>query len=153
MAAAYGAGRHVVVLSRANANCVILFAAVSSIPGIMCFTVPKFAVIILVARLLDPGKWHRRAMWVVSVVYFLMSLVAIILVFVQCTPVRAQWGAAKGKCWRPPVMFTYTIIHGIFGALFDLYLAVYPSIMMMTLVRVNWRKKLALSSALGFGYW
>jgi hypothetical protein len=149
----YGAGRHIVALSPEDASRAILFSAISSVPGILCFTIPKFAVIILLARLLSPGRWHKLAMWVVSIIYFLMSAVCIVLVFAQCRPVQAQWGAAIGRCWKPHVMFTYTIVHGVFGAVLDLYLAIYPSIKMMTLTWVNWKKKLALSSALGFGYW
>lgn len=40
---------------------------------------------------------------------------------------------------------------GITSALLDFYLAFYPTIVLFKLL-MNWRKKLALSSALGFGY-
>ena len=149
----YGVGRHIAALSRKDISDAIFFTAVSSASGIMSFTIPKFAVTILLARLLNPGPRHRVVMWAVSILFFTMSAITVILVWVQCTPVAAQWGAAKGTCWRPRVMFTWTLVHGVFGVLIDLYLAMYPSIKMMTLSRLNWKKKLALSSALGFGYW
>jgi len=45
-----------------------------------------------------------------------------------------------------------TCIYPVFSAVFDLYLALYPSIVLMSL-QMNLRKKLGLSTALGFGYW
>ncbi len=149
----YGVGKHIAALSPHEISDAIFFTAVGAGSGIMSFTIPKFAVTILLARLLNPGQWHRVVMWAISILFFTMSAITVVLVWVQCTPVAAQWGAAEGTCWRPRVMFTWTLVHGIFGVLFDLYLALYPSIKMMTLSRLNWRKKLALSSALGFGYW
>ena len=153
MAVEYGAGRHVSALRPDQIQHAIFYTMVTSCPGIMAFTIPKFAVVILLARLLNPGRWHRLAMWVVSVVYFLSSVVTIVLVWVQCTPAAAQWGGAKGRCWHPRVMFLYTVVHGAFGAGLDLYLAVYPTVVMVRMVQLGWRAKVALSSALGFGYW
>ncbi|KAL2127402.1 hypothetical protein VTI74DRAFT_10804 [Chaetomium olivicolor] len=135
VAIAYGAGRHLATLPPEAAHRAIFFNMVGSAPGILSFTLPKFAAIILLAKLLYPGRWHKVVMWVISILYFLMSAITMVLIWVQ---------------W---VLFTYTVVHGVFGALFDLYLAIYPSVIMMTIVRLNWKKKLALSSALGFGYW
>ena len=149
----YGVGRHIAALSPKDISRAIFFTAVSSGSVIFSFALPKLAVTILLARLLSPGRWHRVAMWAVAILYLAMSAITVVLVWVQCTPVAAQWGAVKGTCWAPQVMFTWTMVHGIFGVMIDLYLAVYPSIKMMTLSRLNWKKKLALSSALGFGYW
>ncbi len=41
---------------------------------------------------------------------------------------------------------------GICSVLFDFYLAIYPTIV-LSMLQLNWKKKLALSSSLGFGYW
>ncbi|KAL2131694.1 hypothetical protein VTI74DRAFT_4737 [Chaetomium olivicolor] len=151
VAIAYGAGRHLATLPPEDAHRAIFFIVVSSAPGILSFTLPKFAAIILLAKILNPGWWHKVVMWVISIIYFLMSAVTMVLVWVQCTPVAAQWGGAEGTCWNPGTVFPYTVVHGVVGALFDFYLAIYPSVIMMTIVQHK-RKKLALSSMLGFGY-
>jgi hypothetical protein len=39
-----------------------------------------------------------------------------------------------------------------FSSLSDFYLAIYPAVVLWSL-EMNWRKKLALSVALGFGVW
>ena len=39
-----------------------------------------------------------------------------------------------------------------FSAMFDFYLAMYPTVILVRL-KVGWKKKLGLASALGFGYW
>ena len=136
-----------------NAQRAIFFTTVAGSTGILAFTLPKLAVVILLVKILDPGRWHRRVMWLISVGYFLMSVITIVLVWAHCLPAAAQWGAAKGKCWNPAILFIYTVVHGVLGAAFDLYLAIYPSLVIMSTIRINWKKKLALSSALGFGYW
>lgn len=119
----------------------------------MSFTLPKFAVVILLVKILDPGRWHRQVMGFVSIFYFLTSVITIVLIWAHCTPAAAQWDAVKGTCWNPDILFIYTVVHGIFGALFDFYLAIYPSLVILRTIRINRKKKLALSSALGFGYW
>ena len=143
--------------------------------------VPKFAVVILLAKILNTGKTHRRIMWVISVVYFLIMLGMVIINFAQCTPAATQWGGSKGKCWPRVITMAYAFLSGSmsfshfykwrFGgwawlrswsnwvgvvqvpsALFDFYLAIYPTIVLCKL-QMGWKKKLGLASALGFGYW
>ena len=71
--------------------------------------------------------------------------------FAQCRPVAAQWHEVPGVCWGRGVVIQYSITFGSVSAVFDFYLALYPTIVMCRLL-LNWRKKLAVSSALGFGY-
>lgn len=48
--------------------------------------------------------------------------------------------------------FTFELTSPAFSALTDFYLALYPAVVLWSL-KMNWRKKLALSIALGFGVW
>jgi len=130
----------------------IYYIVVSFVPGVSAFIVPKFAVVILLARLLNPSKWHRRFMWVVSVIYGLLGISMLVINFVQCNPPAAQWGAAEGKCWDRAITVDYSLMLGIVSAVFDFYLAIYPTIVLVGL-QMNWKKKLALTSSLCFGYW
>jgi hypothetical protein len=118
----------------------------------MSFTLPKFAVVILLAKVLNPGRGHKAFMWVVSILYLLLSTGQITLNFTECRPVAAVWGGAKGTCWDRRILFSYAEAHGICSVVFDFYLAIYPTVVISRLA-LNWKKKLALSAALGFGYW
>ncbi len=104
-----------------------------------------------IVGLVHPGRCHQVVLWIVSVAFGLMLVGQLVINFAQCRPVAAQWHDVQGTCWsRRPVM-AYSIVFGSVSAVFDFYLALYPTIVMCRLL-LNRRKKLALSSALGFGY-
>ena len=91
-------------------------------------------------------------LWIVSVAFGLMLVGQLVVNFAQCRPVAAQWHEVAGVCWDRGVVIQYSIAFGSVSAAFDFYLALYPTIVMCRSI-LNWKKKLALSSALGFGYW
>jgi hypothetical protein len=121
-------------------------------PGIVLFAAPKFAVVILLVKILHPGRRHIIVLWIVSLAFAAMLVGNLVLNLAQCTPAAAQWGGAKGVCWDRRIDLYYSIGFGSLSALFDFYLAIYPTIVMCRLM-LNWKKKVALSFALGFGYW
>jgi hypothetical protein len=150
VAISYGAGRHAVTLPREKANRAMFWMLVSFVPGILSFVLPKFAVVILLARVLNPGRRHTLVMWIVSTLLLLLTVGLLAITFAQCSPAAAQWGA-PGRCWDRMITAKIAITHAIYSAVFDFYLAAYPTIVLSRL-QLNWKKKLALSSALGFGY-
>ncbi len=128
------------------------YIIISFVPGVTAFVWPKVAVTILLARILNPGQVHKAFMWIASVLYVLMGAIMLVINFAQCTPAAAQWGGAPGVCWDRKITVDYSISLGVVSAVFDFYLAIYPTIVLFSL-QMNWKKKLALSLALGFGYW
>lgn len=130
----------------------IKYTVISFVPGVTSFTIPKFAVVILLAKLLNPSRKHVMFMWVVSTLYLLMAAAMLAINFGQCTPAAAQWGGAEGTCWDRKITVDFAIALGACSVAFDFYLAVYPTVVLWKL-QMNWKKKLALSSSLGFGYW
>lgn len=147
-----GGGRHASTLTPQQIQRAIFFTVVSFVPGVASFTIPKFASLILLAKLLSPGRIHTTFMWIVSVVYFLMAVGMLIISFCQCTPIAVQWGGAEGTCFDRRITVDYALALGIVSACFDLYLASYPTVTLWRL-QMYWKKKLSLSLALGFGYW
>ncbi|KAL2132153.1 hypothetical protein VTI74DRAFT_4159 [Chaetomium olivicolor] len=145
------AAQHIIRGTRRCGNLAIYYTVVSFVPGILSFTIPKFAVVILLARILDPNKWHKMLMWMISILYLSLSTGMLIINFAQCTPAAAQWGGAPGTCWDRKITVDYALTLGICSALFDFYLAIYPTVV-LCMLQLNWRKKLALSGALVFGY-
>lgn len=152
VAISYGAGRHVATLPSEDASKAIYYTLISFVPGVSSFTIPKFAVVILLAKILDPTRWHKMIMWIVSILYLLLAVGMLVINFAQCTPAAAQWGGAPGYCWDRKITVDYAMTLGVCSALFDFYLATYPTVVLYKLM-LNWKKKLALSSSLGFGYW
>ncbi|KAL2272071.1 hypothetical protein VTJ83DRAFT_1442 [Remersonia thermophila] len=150
-AIAYGGGRHLITLPPEDVPKAIYYTVVSFVPGVSSFTIPKLAVVILLAKVLNPGRVHRIIMWIISVLYILMAAGMLVINFAQCTPAAAQWGGAPGTCWDRRITVDYALALGICSVLFDFYLAIYPTVVLFGL-QLNWKKKVALSSSLGFGY-
>jgi len=148
----YGGGRHLLTLPPDYVPKAIYYTVVSFVPGVLSFTIPKLAVVILLAKILDPSRLHKIIMWIISILYVMLSIGMLVINFVQCNPPSAQWNGPIEKCWNRKITVDYAMALGICSVLFDLYLAVYPTIVLSKL-QLNWKKKLGLSAALGFGYW
>lgn len=132
---------------------VIKLTVISFVPGVTSFVLPKFGVVILLAKLLNPSRPHIIFMWIISVLYGLMTIAMLTLNFGQCRPAAAQWDmTVKGTCMDRKIVVNYAMTLGIVGALYDFYLAAYPTFVLWGL-QMNIKKKLALCSSLGFGYW
>ncbi|KAK3400763.1 hypothetical protein B0T20DRAFT_152699 [Sordaria brevicollis] len=148
----YGFGKHASVLDLDDMQQMIKWTFFSFTPSILAFTIPKFAVVSLLTRLLNPSKWHRVFLWVLVGTCQVAILGCAIILFAQCTPTVAQWDFSieNKKCWSPWVLVKYSMVAGCFSALTDLYLAVYPTIVLFKL-QINRKKKAALCFALGIG--
>ncbi|PKS11181.1 hypothetical protein jhhlp_002942 [Lomentospora prolificans] len=107
-----GGEKHVKTLTREQHGNVLFFTIISFVPGVLSFAIPKFAVVILLVKALQPGALHRTIMWIVSVVYGLGVAVMLILNFVQCSPVQTQWLGADGTCWDGKILVTYGLVVG-----------------------------------------
>ncbi|KAK3324941.1 hypothetical protein B0H66DRAFT_107629 [Apodospora peruviana] len=151
VAISYGGGRHVAILDPADVTMAVKYTVISFVPGVSSFIIPKFAVVILLAKLLNPGRIHKTIMWVVSILYLLLAAGMLVINFAQCTPAAAQWGGAEGTCWDRKITVDYALALGAVSVVFDFYLAIYPTVVLSKL-HMSWKKKLALSSSLGFGY-
>ena len=148
-----GSGRHVATLTIPQAERALLFTSVSFIPGILSFTIPKFAVVILIKDLLSPSRKHVIAIWILAGVSAVLTALCIVFVYAQCDPPRALWTIGlKARCWDPVVLIATSIAAGASSALFDFWLALYPAAVLWGM-QINLRKKVALSTALGFGVW
>ncbi|KAM7203882.1 hypothetical protein V8F33_001853 [Rhypophila sp. PSN 637] len=148
----YGGGRHIMTLKPEDTTQVIKLTVISFVPGVTSFVLPKFGVVILLAKLLNPPRLHIIFMWIISVIYGLMTIAMLSLNFGQCTPAAAQWDmTVKGTCMDRKIVVNYAMTLGIVGAVYDFYLAAYPTFVLWGL-QMNIKKKLALCSSLGFGY-
>ncbi|TEA13687.1 hypothetical protein C8034_v004463 [Colletotrichum sidae] len=147
-----GNGRHADTLSESQKSAAILSTISGFAPNVLAYTVPKFACVALLVKILNPSRAHRVILWSLAAGCLVLVLLCIIILFAQCSPSNAQWdfGVVDKRCWSPWVLIYVAIVTGAYSAALDLYLAVYPATVLMKL-QMNIRKKIALSVALGIG--
>ncbi|KFY39476.1 hypothetical protein V494_03967 [Pseudogymnoascus sp. VKM F-4513 (FW-928)] len=149
-----GDGRHMTVLSTDQKSGAILWTMVGFFPSILSITVPKFAVVSLLIRLLNPSRWHCIFLWCLVTISGLGLCGCMVILWSQCTPTRSQWDFSIPKsevtCWDIWILIHYSETASSFAGLVDLYLAIYPGTVLVSL-QLGWKKKLSLSVALGAG--
>lgn len=168
-----GDGWHIELLETKQIEGAILFTLIGFVPGILSFCLPKIAIVQLLSKLLNPSRRHLIWLWFISVFNLVLLLASVGLVFGQCTPSRSQWdfSVPAKYCWNKWDTVHYTQAacgeckscllrlcyfdstdkrSAAFSAFVDLYLSVYPAIVLYK-IRLPTRKKIALSAALGIG--
>lgn len=159
------------LLSTEQKQGAILWTTAAFCPGIMSFGLPKLAVISLLTRLMNPGRYHKWFLWWMGIWCQLTLFVTAGLLLGRCTPARSLWDfSVTGKCFSKQILVAYCIYAGgmttlfatqlsapltqfsptAFSAFVDVYLAVYPAIVLFGL-QMSTKKKVALSCALGIG--
>ncbi|CDM34355.1 unnamed protein product [Penicillium roqueforti FM164] len=122
--------------------------------GIMSFTTPKLAIAALLNRIMNPSRLSRVWLWILTASVFVTSTICIIVLFTMCDPPRALWKvhlmSEGAKCRSTKILVGYAIFTGVLSAGVDLYLAVYPTVVLLQL-QMSIQKKLALCAALGLG--
>lgn len=152
MAVNNGNGRHFDTLSLNDMQGAIFWTILGFPFGVVAFGLPKLAVVSLLTRLLNPDKWHKIFLWIMALLCFGSLLGCIVILFAQCSPAKSQWdfSITEKTCIDKWVLVDYAIFAGGFSAFTDLYLAVYPAVVLWSL-QMRLRKKLALCVALGIG--
>ncbi|KAJ5384077.1 hypothetical protein N7517_001988 [Penicillium concentricum] len=122
--------------------------------GIMSFTTPKLAIAALLNRIMNPSRFHRIWLWILTASVFVASTICIIVLFTMCDPPQALWKihlmAEGATCRSTTILVGYAIFTGVLSAVVDLYLAIYPTVVLLRL-QMSLEKKLALCAALGLG--
>ncbi|KAI2618195.1 hypothetical protein GGR54DRAFT_606409 [Hypoxylon sp. NC1633] len=151
-AVASGNGKHMGTLSLDQISGAVLWTMVGFIPGVYSFGFPKLAAIALLTKLLNPSSTHRTFLWCLGITCQLALTGCIAILFGQCAPSKAQWdfSITEKTCISPYILVNYSIFAGAFSGFVDLYLAVYPAIVLYSL-QMNAKRKFALAFALGLG--
>lgn len=172
-----GNGRHFNLLTKHQQERVIFWTVIAFCPSILSFALPKLAVVALLTRLLNPSRFHKWFLWGMGVFCLLTLLATIGTLVGQCLPPESQWNFdIEGKCAPKEDIIKYSLYAGgmlsawgmgrgkgginctvclhrvsaAFSAFVDVYLAVYPAVVLFKL-QMKLRKKVALIVALGIG--
>ncbi|KAI9369371.1 hypothetical protein BJX61DRAFT_151207 [Aspergillus egyptiacus] len=152
---AIGYGKHAYVLDSKTVETASLINSLSFLFGIISFSVPKIAVTYMLNRILNPSFWQKTGLWVLTGFGAVVSAVCILVLFTICDPPRALWKThlvleGKATCKDVWILINYAIFTGAVSAFVDLYLAIYPSTVLLKL-HMSLRKRIALCAALGLG--
>ncbi|KAI3009738.1 hypothetical protein CBS147346_2076 [Aspergillus niger] len=148
---ALGYGKHAVVIAD-RLELVLLVNYINFALGIISFALPKLAVAALLSRFLNPTTIQRAILWGLTGFVALVSCICILVLFTMCDPAKALWDTSllsKGaSCRSSWILVDYAIFTGAISAFTDLYLAIYPTVILLKL-HMSLRKRLALCAALG----
>ncbi|KAI1337190.1 integral membrane protein [Xylariaceae sp. FL0016] len=152
LSVSYGDGKHFSILTIAQQQGSILWTTVGFCPGVMSFGLPKLAVVVLLRRLLVPGRLHGAFLWFLGIFTQLVLFATVGVLIGRCYPARAQWdfSITEKTCFSTHILASYYIFAGAWSAFVDFYLAFYPAIVLSKL-QMTLKKKLAFSLALGIG--
>ncbi|KAK1460802.1 integral membrane protein [Colletotrichum melonis] len=121
----------------------ILWTIAGFPPGVMSFGLPKLAVVALLTRNMNPSKWHALFLWFIACFCLINLIGCVIILFAQCQPSHSQWdfSVTDKTCWDKWILVYFAIYSGGFCAFVDLYLAIYPAVVLAKL-QMSVRKKL-----------
>ncbi|CAI7585723.1 unnamed protein product [Penicillium pancosmium] len=172
-----GFGQHQVIVLQdpsLDLSMAMLLNNISFLLGILSFTIPKIAVTAMITRIFNPGLVQKIILWTLVSVAAAVSCICIIILFTmvwkdielcpfpiavanesKCDPPRALWTpelvqTGQATCKSVWMLIDYAIFTGAVSATVDLYLALYPMLVLMNL-QMSLRKRIALSAALGLG--
>lgn len=84
--------------------------------GIMSFTTPKLAIAALLNRIMNPSRFHRIWLWILTGFVFAASTICIIVLFTMCDPPQALWKihliSEGATCRSTTILVGYAIFTG-----------------------------------------
>ncbi|KAL1873554.1 hypothetical protein Daus18300_003919 [Diaporthe australafricana] len=131
-----GIGRHITNLSPGQIREFALLATVSSTLAIMVTALARVGFAVSLLRVAE--GWPRRFTWAVIFASNIVSGLAGLFLWVQCTPIRKNWDSLDfGYCWAPQVRVAIPIINTAVGG----FLNVFISLVGLYIVRKNTAKQ------------
>ncbi|KAL7931648.1 hypothetical protein V8C35DRAFT_107083 [Trichoderma chlorosporum] len=146
----YGLGRREETLDPYQLEQAIKWNAIINAVVIWSFSLPKFAIIAILKRILDYGTKTTILFWSLAVTCQACFLAVSIWWFVQCHPVAYQWDKSieGGWCASGNVLTSLAFATSAYSAFLDLFFAFYPIPFVMKL-NMPLRNRLAVCFALG----
>jgi len=116
---ANGSTRHIYYLDHDQIKAVLRYLWIVQPFGIMASAFGKTSVAFLTLRLMGPHVvWRKWILYINIVLYMLGSIMTIVVIFIQCWPVRALWDTVRGSyCWDPKIAADVAIF--LTGKVFD----------------------------------
>ncbi|KAL7815749.1 hypothetical protein V8C26DRAFT_103400 [Trichoderma gracile] len=145
----YGLGRREKTLGAEQLKEAIKWNAIINAVVIWSFSLPKFAIIAILKRILNYGAKTMAAFLALALVSQGGILAVSVWWFAQCRPVAHQWDpAVEGTCASVDILTKLAFATTAYSAFLDLFFAFYPIPFIMKL-NMPLKNRLAVCFALG----
>ncbi|KAH6608213.1 integral membrane [Trichoderma cornu-damae] len=146
----YGLGRREKTLDAHNLEQAVKWNAIINSVFIWSFSLPKFAIIAILKRILDYGTGTAVLFWGLALTCQGCFLATSVWWFAQCSPVAYQWDKSipGGKCANGAILTNLAFVTSAYSAFLDLFFALYPVPFVMKL-NMPLRNRVAVCFALG----
>ncbi|KAL6693273.1 hypothetical protein J3F84DRAFT_76370 [Trichoderma pleuroticola] len=146
----YGLGRREDTLAPDQLQQAIKWNAIINAVVIWSFSLPKFAIIAILKRILDYGTKTTVLFLSLAITCQACFLAVSVWWFAQCHPVAYQWDKSieGGSCASGKVLTSLAFATSAYSAFLDLFFAFYPIPFIMRL-NMPLRNRLAVCFALG----
>lgn len=147
----HGLGRHMATLDPESIPLALKYNVIISAVLIWSFSLPKFAIISLLKRILNYGTKTTILFWALALSSQACILATSIWWFKQCSPVAYGWDRTipGGKCADVSVLADLGYFTSAYSAFLDIFFSLYPIPFIMRL-NMPLRSRIAVSTAVGF---
>lgn len=147
-----GAGKHIWDVSPSSVPNIMYHSLIMSSINIWNFSMPKFAIIALLGRLLPLKKQIYYSLWTFAIINQGGIMAASIMWFTRCSPTSANWdpltsGAVCGSIQPLEILGWVT---SAISAILDLFFALFPVPYVMKL-NMPLTRRVAISASLALG--
>lgn len=146
----FGIGQHLKLIPKDQLPTGLQLLYIGRFFGVIAVQTSKTSFAVTLLRLANQ-TWQRFTIWFIIVTLnIIMGLVALFL-FIQCTPVQKAWLIeTPGTCWDSHVTITFSIFAGVYSAVIDFVLALFPSVLIWRL-QMNRKEKIGVIFAMSLG--
>lgn len=146
----YGLGRHMRTLEPQEIVDALKWNVIISSVLIWSFSLPKFAIVAILKRILNHGLKTTILFWGLAISSQICILATSVWWWKQCTPVSYGWDRSipGGSCAPISVMANLGYFTSAYSAFLDIFFALYPIPFIMRL-NMPLKSRIAVSIALG----
>ncbi|EMR61661.1 putative integral membrane protein [Eutypa lata UCREL1] len=145
----YGLGKHYDDVPDEHLEMALKYNVIISSVLIWAFSLPKFAIIAILKRILEYGLKTTILFWGLALTSQACILATSVWWFVQCRPVEYGWNKVtiQGECSDVSILANLGYLSSAYSAFLDIFFALYPIPFIMRL-NMPLRKRVAISVAL-----
>jgi hypothetical protein len=145
----HGLGRHIASLSTEQIKQSLKWSLITNAVLVWTFSLPKFAIISTLQRILCPGIKTTILFWTLALSCQACILATSVWWFKQCDPVERNWDLSiEGKCADISILKNLGYFTSAYSSFLDLFFAIYPTPFIMRL-NMPLKTRLAFASAMG----
>jgi hypothetical protein len=145
----YGLGKHFGTIPPEDVTTALKYNVIISAVLIWTFSLPKFAIISTLQRILTPGIKTTIVFWFLALSSQACILATSIWWFKQCDPVERGWDLTlPGSCAPVSILANLGYFTSAYSAFLDVFFALYPIPFIMRL-NMPLKTRIAVATALG----